>query len=452
VLAGSEFPGKFLKSLGLQLENEWNGSWLRAAALTLAIFLGLWVFGGKASLSFVQQVPPWIGGLVFTTSLLALFATGFRGDRFSWLGVSFLACYTVYGVKINGPGGEYWPFDGWGYEFFSVFHRPASFWYTVLYTVLMTVFGIQALKRWGLDRRDKFQVWRYVSLLSFQWIFFFLIPEFFFEWAIKYQWVGARLAHDPKFAEQAWRSYGIVYAWPLFFYTFLGDPSKIWIVWGVVLAFVILPIFVIWNGKRYCSWICGCGGLAETFGDRWRHLAPKGKTSQKWEHMNLAVLALAVMVTIALLASDAINWLHHPAQLGMDVYHTAADVWLVGILPVTLYPFLGGKIWCRYWCPLAKMMELFSRVWTKVGISRYRIEANDKCIACTECSRNCLVGINVMNFALKQEPITNSNSSCIGCGICVTVCPMDVLSFGHGKPTTNLVGIKPMVPPAQTVR
>jgi hypothetical protein len=47
----------------------------------------------------------------------------------------------------------------------------------------------------------------------------------------------------------------------------------IWIVWGVALTFVVLPGFVLFQGKRYCSWICGCGGLAETFGDRWRHLA-----------------------------------------------------------------------------------------------------------------------------------------------------------------------------------
>jgi ferredoxin len=76
------------------------------------------------------------------------------------------------------------------------------------------------------------------------------------------------------------------------------------------------------------------------------------------------------------------------------------------------------------------MMELFSRGYEKLGISRYRINSNEKCIACTECTRNCLVGIDVMSFALKQEPITSVNSTCIGCGICVTVCPMDVLSFG----------------------
>ncbi len=452
VLAGSEFPGKFLKSLGLKLENEWNGNWIRAAGLTFLMFLGAWIFGGKASLGFIHQIPAWAGAAIFSAAMGALIGTGLGGDRFSWLGISFFTCYSIYGIKINGSGGEYWPYKGWGYDFFSLFHRPASFWYTVLYTVLMTVFGIQALKRWGLDRKDKFQVWRYVSLLSFQWTFFFLIPEFLFDWAVKYQWVGVRLAHDPAFADQAWRSYGIVYSWPLFFYTFLGDPSKIWIVWGVLLAFVLLPIFALWNGKRYCSWICGCGGLAETFGDRWRHLAPKGKTSQKWEHMNGVVLAAATIVTLALLADNSLAGLRHPASIGEAAYHIAADVWLVGILPVTLYPFLGGKIWCRYWCPLAKMMELYSRFWTRLGVSRYRIEANDKCIACTECSRNCLVGINVMNFALRQEPITNANSSCIGCGICVTVCPMDVLSFGRGKPSTSLIGIKPMAPSSEAIR
>jgi polyferredoxin len=160
----------------------------------------------------------------------------------------------------------------------------------------------------------------------------------------------------------------------------------------------------------------------------------------------LGGVGAAVVVPLGMLLRDSLAWLRAPSQVGLNFYHVAADVWLVGILPVTLYPFLGGKIWCRYWCPLAKMMELVSYAYSKLGISRYRIEANDKCIACTECSRNCLVGINVMNFALKQEPITNGNSCCIGCGICVTVCPMDVLSFGRGKPSSPLVPIESLSP------
>ena len=430
ILVGADVPVKFLSSLGIRLENDWSGVPLRFLALTFLSFAGLWVFGGQASLSGtdLSGISTWIGGLVALGSLCGLVATGLKGDRWSWLGLSFFIWYSIYGIKV-GVGEEFWPFRDWGYEALSLFERPWAFWYTVIYTALMTYFGLEALKRWGLDRKDKFQIWRFVSLLSFQWLFFFIIPEFLFTWAVKYQWIGERLAGDPQFAEQAWRAYGIVYAWPLFFYTFFYDPHQIWIVWGVLLTFVIIPILVLFHGKRYCSWICGCGGLAETFGDRWRHLAPKGKASIRWEWMNLAVLIFAAVVTVLMLAKDSVRLFMAPADMGIHLYRVVADIWLVGILPVTLYPFFGGKVWCRYWCPLAKLMQIFSRAYTKFGISRFRIVANDKCIACNECSRNCQVGIDVMQYALKQEPLDNGTSSCIGCGICVTVCPMDTLSF-----------------------
>ncbi len=427
VLIGAELPTDFLRSAGIRLENDWSGNPLPAMAWTLATLGGLWLAGGRTGLSALAawQLP---GAAVALVSLAGLVVTGVRGSRWSWLGISFLVAYTIYGAK-QSPGHEFWPYTGWGSSALSFFGRPWSFWYTVLYTVVMTVFGLQALKRWGLDRRDKFQIWRYISLLSFQWVFFFLVPEFLFRWAVEYRWVGERLAADPAFADQTWRSYGLVYAWPLFFYTFFGNPHQVWVVWGVILSFVLIPILVLFHGKRYCSWICGCGGLAETLGDRWRHLAPKGHASIRWERMNLVVLAAAVIVTTMMVARDVIGFFRQPAAAGLNWYHLIADVWLVGILPVTLYPFFGGKIWCRYWCPLAKMMELFSALFTRFRLSRFAIRANDKCIACGECSRNCQVGIDVMSFALKQEELNNANSSCIGCGICVTVCPMDVLSF-----------------------
>jgi hypothetical protein len=204
VLIGAEIPTPFLKSLGITMENEWNGSLSLAAALVLVTLLGLWIFGRLAALGSYDLVfiPRWAGAVVSAIGLAALVFRGTRGDRFAWLGVSFLICYTIYGAKL-GTGHEFWPFRDWGFRALSFGQRPWSFWYTVLYTTLMTLFGIKALKRWGLDRKDKFQIWRYVSLLSFQWIFFFLVPEVLFQWAIKYQWVGARLASDPGFAHQA---------------------------------------------------------------------------------------------------------------------------------------------------------------------------------------------------------------------------------------------------------
>jgi len=434
VLVGADVPREFLKSLGIRMENEWQGSIVRALVLTLLGFVGVAIVGaahgGTGSLFGLDlsTVPPLVGALVWALSLGAFIRFGVKGDRFAWLGLSFFVWYTVYGAKL-GKGDELWPYKDWGYKFLSFFDRPWSFWYTVLYTTLMTVFGLNALKRWGLEKKDKFQIWRYVSLLSFQWIFFFLIPEFLFQYAVKFQWVGERLASDPTFADQAWRSYGIVYAWPLFFYTFFYNPHQIWVVWSILLTFVIIPVFVLFQGKRYCSWICGCGGLAETFGDQWRHLAPKGKRAVTLEWMGHVILGAAVVITAIVLAKDIWGIFAGEAEVGIRVYRLFADVWLVGILPVTLYPFLGGKVWCRYWCPLAKLMNLQSAFFARMQWSRFKITANEKCIACNECSRNCQVGIDVMSYALKQETLDNATSSCIGCGICVTVCPMDTLSF-----------------------
>ena len=50
-----------------------------------------------------------------------------------------------------------------------------------------------------------------------------------------------------------------------------------------------------------------------------------------------------------------------------------------------------------------------------------------------------------MSFARDQQPFSNQNTSCIHCGICVTVCPLDVLSFdnnGQGTVSLRLFGPK----------
>ncbi len=443
VLVGSELPVGFLRKLSLRLENEWTGSPWTALAATVASFLGVALYGagrggdGLALLDGAVALTPWMGAAITIAALAYLVVSGSKGNRWAWLGASFFTWYSVYGIKV-GAGEEFWPYRNWGYQAMSFFDRPWAFWYTVLYTGLMTVFGIQAMKRWGFDRKDRFQIWRYTSLISFQWLFFFLIPEFLFRWAVQYQWIGEKLATDPQFADQAWRSYGIVYAWPLFFYTWLYDPHQIWVIWGAVLTFILIPILVLFQGKRYCSWICGCGGLAETFGDRWRHLAPKGRLSIKMEEMANLVLLFAVVATAILLTRD-ITGMWNTGDVAAYLYHIVADVWLVGILPVTLYPFLGGKVWCRYWCPLAKMMQFQSAFFAKLGWSRFAIVADDKCISCNECSRYCQVGIDVMQYAMKQEKLDNETSSCIGCGICVTVCPMDTLSYENSKTDLPIV-------------
>jgi polyferredoxin len=109
-----------------------------------------------------------------------------------------------------------------------------------------------------------------------------------------------------------------------------------------------------------------------------------------------------------------------------SLYALIVDFWLVAVIPVALYPFFGGKVWCRMWCPLAKYMQILSKWYGTLQIS-----SNEKCISCTQCSTYCQVGVDVMAFAKNGQAFDNTNTSCIHCGICITVCPMDVLSFDN---------------------
>ncbi|MBD3335693.1 MAG: 4Fe-4S dicluster domain-containing protein, partial [Candidatus Eisenbacteria bacterium] len=99
------------------------------------------------------------------------------------------------------------------------------------------------------------------------------------------------------------------------------------------------------------------------------------------------------------------------------------DLGLASVIGIGLYPFYGSRVWCRFFCPLAKWMELWGR-WTK---GRIKIVPNEECISCGECTRYCQMGIDVRAFAQREQPLSNATTSCIFCGICVTVCPVDVL-------------------------
>jgi polyferredoxin len=294
--------------------------------------------------------------------------------------------------------------------------------YSLLYTIVMVVFGYQAMMRWRSVARDKrYQTYRYLTLLAFQVAFFLIVNV---------------LAVQALSVKYAWRAWGLYQPYPLFFNTFFwwydGDPKWIMTFFvgaGVVGTLVAIPIASRKHGKRFCTWVCGCGGLAETLGDRWRHLSAKGKRSRAWEFQAVVIFAASVviaMVVIGIYETDGNNaW--------WRAYSYIVDFWLVAVIPIALYPFFGGKVWCRYWCPLAAYNGLLAKWYGKL-----KIASNEKCISCTQCSKYCQVGVDVMAFAKNQQAFDNKNSSCIQCGICIDVCPMDVLSFSTEPSETDI--------------
>src|SRR5690606_16993889 len=80
-----------------------------------------------------------------------------------------------------------------------------------------------------------------------------------------------------------------------------GNLGIAMLIFGILAILVITPILTYLYGKRwYCSWVCGCGGLAETAGDPFRQLSDKSRAAWKFERWIVhLVLVFVVLMTIA---------------------------------------------------------------------------------------------------------------------------------------------------------
>jgi NosR/NirI family nitrous oxide reductase transcriptional regulator len=310
-----------------------------------------------------------------------------------------------------------------------------SFWGTVCYSLAITGFGVLAYRKYPSPVQKK----RYLSLIGFQLLFLFGIPELLAPLVIH----GSPLAMELFGGERAWKLYTLTVPWPLNIWALIDAPNWTsngstavavgWLAAAAFVSFVLMPLYVWRNNEKFCSYLCGCGGLAETLGDFWRHLAPRGQTAIQAEWGGRIVFFAAIPVTLLILG-DAWGMvgsgaLYSVKDFAQHWYTLMVDFWLASVVGVALYPYLGNRVWCRFFCPLRAYMEMLSK-----RIGRLAIHANDKCIGCGECTRFCQMGIDVQRFAQKQQAFDNTNSACIQCGICVQVCPMEVLTLEAGRP------------------
>ena len=138
---------------------------------------------------------------------------------------------------------------------------------------------------------------RYLSLIIFQAIFLFGIPEIIAPWIIS---MGNGL--DFFGGDRPWKLYSVFIPWPLSVYSIVDSPSYMnaeqpnalsisimWMIFGAVISFIAIPLYVRKHGQRFCSYLCGCGGLAETLGDAFRSYAPKGASAKNLEKLGRGI-------------------------------------------------------------------------------------------------------------------------------------------------------------------
>lgn len=302
----------------------------------------------------------------------------------------------------------------------------ASQWfvYGFLYCVIMLVMGVRMYIKY---RHSKYQMIRTTSVLFFQIVFAFLIPEIMTSLNMP--------GYDFKNAFPL--DYDFFFEWNIEKLKSSGSIGIFILVWGTILTLVIVPVMVYFFGKRwYCSWVCGCGGLAETLGDPYRQHSNKSLKAwklERWVIHSVLVFSL-VMTTVTLFCyfSGADSFLGINSQWIKDTYSFLIGAWFAGVIGTGFYPIFGNRVWCRFGCPLAAYLGFVQRF-----KSRFRITTNGgQCISCGNCSTYCEMGIDVRAYAQKGENIVRS--SCVGCGICSAVCPRGVLNLENDTPSGRI--------------
>jgi len=310
----------------------------------------------------------------------------------------------------------------------------ASQWfvYGFLYCIIMLVMATRMYIKY---RHNKYQLIRTTSVLFFQIVFAFLIPEIMTSLNMP--------GYDFKNAFPL--DYDFFFDWNLNSLLNSGGIGIFILVWGIVLTLIIVPVMVYLFGKRwYCSWVCGCGGLAETLGDPYRQHSDKSLNAWKLErwliHFVLLFSLVMTLVTLYTYFTGTDSLLGINSQWIKDTYSFLIGAWFAGVIGTGFYPIFGNRVWCRFGCPLAAYLGFIQRF-----KSRFRITTNGgQCISCGNCSTYCEQGIDVRAYAQKGENIVRS--SCVGCGICSAVCPRGVLKLENGpengriNPTDILLG------------
>ena len=311
----------------------------------------------------------------------------------------------------------------------------ASQWflYGLLYCLSMLIMGVRMYIKY---RHNKYQIVRTTSVLFFQIIFAFLLVEILPLFGLP--------GRDLKNAMPL--DYTFLYKYNVQELLDAGMFGTFLLVWGFILSLIIVPTLVYFYGKRwYCSWVCGCGGLAETLGDPYRQLSNKKMWAWKMERWMIhLVLVFAVILTIFVgyhtyTAINDPNGEGVSSIIGISAYDVRAwygfliGAIFAGVIGTGFYPIVGNRSWCRFGCPLAAYMGLVQRF-----KSRFRITTNGgQCISCGNCSTYCEQGIDVRAYAQKGQNIVRS--SCVGCGVCSAVCPRGVLKLENG-PEENRFG------------
>lgn len=380
--------------------------------------------------------------------------------------------------------------------------------YGTFYTFVILFLGIKFMVKY---RHNRYQLIRTIVVIFSQVVLAYFIPNILE--ALSFNSATAMI--DGESVYQGYYNANPVNSWPLNYEAFLPDRlvaysnktyqpiGMLYLALGLLMFLIITPLLTYWVGKRwYCSWICGCGGLAETAGDGFRHLSNKSVKAWKIERWVIhTVMVFVLMMTVAILIPFftgneygigftsinrhsffgivsvlmllAFGFLYHQSKKRDHKHRYLAMGMILMVVLFLLFVFSYVFGYQNAFALESKSLKatygffvgaafsgvvgvgfypiLGNRIWCRFGCpmagymgiiqrfkSRFRITTNGG--QCISCG-NCSTYCEqgIDVRAYAQKGQNIVRASCVGCGICSAVCPRGVLKLENGPEEGRII-------------
>lgn len=203
-----------------------------------------------------------------------------------------------------------------------------------------------------------------------------------------------------------------------------------------ILFLAVMLVAIVFR-RSFCGYICPLGTLQELFANLGRRFMKNPPVIPAAIDRPARYLKYVVLVLVVVLSAAAGELIIRPYDPWVTYNHLTSgelfEDFSIGFI-ILLLTLVGSvfynRVFCKYLCPMGAFLALFFKLgW--FGIRRNP----DTCVGCGACSKVCPVDIDV-----TQSNRVN-NVECISCNECVNVCPVEDTLFIAG-PKMNRVQAK----------
>lgn len=188
------------------------------------------------------------------------------------------------------------------------------------------------------------------------------------------------------------------------------------------IVFILIILAAIFFGGAWCSYICPFGALQELVpNSRLKYKLP----NLKWFTGGIFFALIAVPLIMHGFEKVIMPYHMEDTKVSVSSFHDLIRYYIIVAFIILITIVLGKRTWCRYICP----MYIFNYIGIKIGaflkLPSLKIKSkSEKCTQCKECTKNCLMGLEVAHMVKNNK--WNDNE-CIKCGECINACKCNAL-------------------------